>query len=488
MCIVTGHETSREAVAAGEPTSPPPTPSVTLVGRMVETWLPMALVAGLFIALARYIATPLGMADTYFHLRFGHEFLTDWTPTHPGFVTTFASREWLPTQWGSEIVMAKFEDWFGIAGVVWLGGTWMIGYALALFVATRRQAPAVAAATVTILALLASGSGLSPRPQVVSYLLMVVVVDAWLRTAADGKARWWLIPLTWGWALIHGMWILGVVTSFVAALGLVLDGRDRSRLRLFLVPLGMAVAAAATPVGPGLYGAVASVGARSRFMLEWGPPNFHHSYELVLAVLLVIVVAVRLRKGPNSWFLTLMVLVCAGWAVYSMRTVPIAAATAAPLAAQSLASLLPENGRSPRQDFRVAGILAAAVLALLPLFSFAYDHRAAEPAWVSQELAAMPSGTPLLSEWAWGSYLMWAYPELDVMMNGYADSFTDEELSDFSDLVALKPGWDAYLASTGVRTALLDPGLPLAYALEHQLGWYVVQRSDSVELLRAPAS
>ena len=40
----------------------------------------------------------------------------------PGSVSTFATADWVPTQWLSEVAMAKTEDWFGLAGVAWLSG------------------------------------------------------------------------------------------------------------------------------------------------------------------------------------------------------------------------------------------------------------------------------------------------------------------------------------------------------------------------------
>ena len=67
-------------------------------------------------------AEPLTNTDTYFHLRFGHAFLDGWSVRHPGSVSTFANRPWVPTQWLSEIVMASTEEWFGLSGLAWLSG------------------------------------------------------------------------------------------------------------------------------------------------------------------------------------------------------------------------------------------------------------------------------------------------------------------------------------------------------------------------------
>src|SRR4051812_25310640 len=56
----------------------------------------LAVVAGALVVLA---AQRLQNTDTYFHLRFGHEFLTGgWSLRDPGSVSTLATAHWVPTQ------------------------------------------------------------------------------------------------------------------------------------------------------------------------------------------------------------------------------------------------------------------------------------------------------------------------------------------------------------------------------------------------------
>ena len=59
--------------------------------------------------MVRVAALPLSNTDTYFHLRFGSEFLHGWSLCHPGSVSSFAT-SWLPTQWLPEVVMARTEQ------------------------------------------------------------------------------------------------------------------------------------------------------------------------------------------------------------------------------------------------------------------------------------------------------------------------------------------------------------------------------------------
>src|ERR1700744_5113425 len=87
--------------------------------RRARAAFPWLVGIGVLVSLVVNTASPLTNTDTYFHLRFGHEFLHGWSLRHPGSVSTFATSDWVPTQWLSEVVMARTEDWFGLAGVAW---------------------------------------------------------------------------------------------------------------------------------------------------------------------------------------------------------------------------------------------------------------------------------------------------------------------------------------------------------------------------------
>ena len=194
-----------------------------------------------------------------------------------------------------------------------------------------------------MLTLFACTPGMSMRPQQISYLLVVVTVSTWLRRARERPHAWLLVPLTWVWTMCHGMWPVGIVIGVVAVVGLALDG-GRSRgpcAKLLAVPVLSAVASLLTPVGPGLFSAVLQVNSRSEYFYEWAPADFTRPYTSCSS-----------DSSPSPWSpasgvgvpwfdLALIGLACL-WALYSLRTVPVAACMAAPLAA---AALQPGIGR-----------------------------------------------------------------------------------------------------------------------------------------------
>src|SRR5262245_19979237 len=384
------------------------------------------VLAGVCLALARRASLPLHNYDTYFHLRFGHELLTGhWSLRHPGSVTTFGTADWVPTQWLPEVVMAQTEDWFGLAGVAWLSGLLFLSLAATIYWACRREAEPLVAALVVALTLVACTPGMSMRPQQISYILVAVTTAAWLQARRTGRAPWFLVPVTWVWTMSHGMWPVGIVIGLVAVAGLTLD-RTHPRgvlLRMLAVPVLSAAVSLLTPVGPGLFPAVLQVSSRAQYFYEWGPPDFTEFYAVVLLAILALAIVPRLRRGERvPWFDIALITLAALWAVYSLRTVPVSACMAAPLAA---AALQPALGGRPRvvRTERVL-VLAGYVVALAGL-ALVVPHTADEPvetpAWVDGALGDLPPGTVVLDDTGFGGYLMWRFPQLDLVMNGYGD-------------------------------------------------------------------
>jgi hypothetical protein len=463
-------------------------PSILTVLRYV---IPTLIVLGGFAVLTNHAKDPLANTDTYFHLRFGHEFLTGaWSLQHPGSVTTFGTADWVPTQWLPQVVMAQIEEWFGLAGVAWLSGLMYLALAYTIWSVARRYASPIAAAPVTVVAILAASPGLSMRPQVLSYLFILLTTAAWLDTRRDGKARWWLVPLAWVWAMTHGMWPVGIIIGLVALVGLALDRSVARRqwLRLAAIPLGSIVVSALTPVGPRLFAAVLEVNSRGQYFAEWQPPDFRTGNAICVLILLGVVV-LRLARSTSvyAWTDLLLLGLAGGWALYTNRTVMVAAVMLVPFAAMAvqaaLRDLLPVS-RLERSAVLLGGLACLTVLALL-VPRTADQPPDTYPEWLSA-LDEMPAGTVILNDWGQGGYFMWRWPELEFVMNGYGDIFTDNEIARNYQLDATNSGWLRTVEQTGAHYALLKPGSKLTYGLDELEGWQVLHRSADLVLLEAP--
>ena len=94
--------------------------------------------------------------------------------------------------------------------------------------------------------------------------------------------------------------------------------------------------------------------------------------------------------------------------------------------------------------------------------------------------------TAPVDETAFGGYLMWRFPQLDLVIHGYGDTFTDAELERNADLDGARSGWRELLRGTGAQYAVLPPGSPLAYDLRQIEHWRVLEHSADLQLLQAP--
>lgn len=459
-----------------------------MVSRAARVWVPTLLLLGVLVALVRLASRPLSNPDTYFHLRFGQEFLDGWSLRDPGSVSSFATRDWLPTQWLPQVLMAWAEERGGLAAVAWISGLQFVLLALVLTWVCRQHADLVVTAVVVPVTVAACFPALSMRPQVLSYAFMAVAVHLWWRASTTGARAWWLVPLTWFWAMWHGMWPFVLVVGAVGVVACVAHRRpDLAEMRRHVSVLaGCALAAAVTPVGPGLYAAVLTVAGRGRFFSEWGEPDFTSAQGAAVVLLGASGLLVFLRRGTD-WPTALMLGLGLGLALYSTRTLPLAAVTLMPVAAAAFQSLI---GSAPTPiGRRAAGVGLASALLGLAILALVVPRTADEAPvraeWVDDELDALPPGTVVLNDWGDGGYVMWAHPQLDLVMHGYGDTFTTDELERNSDILELQRGWQQLVRETGAQVAFLRTDHPLTAALEDE-DWTVVETSDDVELLRAP--
>ena len=290
---------------------------------------------------------------------------------------------------------------------------------MTFWVIARRWSTPLVSAVIVATALMASSLGLSMRPQVISYLLVAVTTAAWLRTREDGRVRWWLVPVTWVWAMCHGMWPVGIVIGVVAVVAIAADRAvpRRRLLALAAVPVGCAVAAALTPVGPRLYPAVLLVGGRGQYFGEWKPLDFTSVVGGALLVLIAAVAVRMVRRGSvSSWTDIAFVGLTVGWALYSTRTVAVAAAMLVPITAH-VYSGWPRPASPPgRRETGAVLALAAAFLAVLAVaVPRTADEPPDEPSWASA-VDDLPAGTVVLNDWGQGGWMIWRWPELDFVM------------------------------------------------------------------------
>lgn len=420
----------------------------------------------------------------------GHMFLEGDSIRHPGPISHFATVDWRPRDWISQIVMATFDNVFGLAGVAWLFGLTTVTLAVALFWTSRRFVSFTAAAIISSLGLIGASASLTERPQVVSFILIVVTVGALLRTASDLRPRWWLAPMTGVWACMHGLWFLSPALQGAVLVGLALDHRLDWRIarHLGLLAVASLVAVAITPNG--FFALTHPIGdpahrGAGKYIQEFGRPELWSPAVLAVLLMLIAVAVVHVRRGTTTWVNGLLVLSAVAISLTAARSVAIGAMIAAPLVAAAIAS---REGKPVRAERIGVPVVAASSLVAL---AFVVPHTAAKPASslptaFDDRIRALPQGAVLFNDLRDGGYLMWRHPEVSIVGDGLTDQYSPSWVRGWFGALENEPGWEQFVSETGAGFALLETEKPIVTSLRSH-GWTVVAESGGRSLLRKPA-
>ncbi len=333
-----------------------------------------------------------------------------------------------------------------------------------------------------------------------------------------------MIPLFALWANLHGGFLYGLSVLAAVVVGdrlemLAASGPDRDIWKGALIRhaamLGVAVLASMlTPSGPGLYAHTVAY-LRDTYLVditqEYWSPNFHQIPFALVVIDLVVIAIALLPRRPRFPTVTLIALNL-GFSLMAGRNLPLFAIVVLPLVAAEVQRAFadrvpawasrwvrPAAGRSGRLllAWPLAAVVAMFYLARsvdraaakrgdLPapkheLFPTTFDTKVFPVRAVRAARAAGLAGR-LFSEFTWGGYILYAWPEQRVFIDGQTDFYGDSLTKEFMAMRDLKPGWRAKLAAWKIDLALLPTPFQLADALAHEPGWRPVY-CDSTAVL-----
>ncbi len=398
---------------------------------------------------------------------------------------------WILNQWLPEVLMHWAHAACGLPGVAWLLclGSLLVG--VAVYAACRRRSTALVSAVVLAVTFAALSGSLSPRPQLVTFALAAVTMSTWLLTREDGRARWWLVPLTWLWACSHGMWFIGPVLGGVVVVGMLLERRlsIAEGARLAMVPVLSVAVAALTPVGPRLFSSPLQVSGVTGMISEWQPPGLTDPGLLAALLLVAVVIVDQVVRGREEWTVALLAVLALVLAVTWSRTVGLAAVMLAPLAALALQRLTREEGSAVPRRERVAVLLSSGLS--LVLAAVLAPVAAASPRIGPNELDAaldrLPTGTVVCNDQSDGGWLMLRHPGLRPTMDTRVELYSMERIKAYLDFVAAEPGWQDYADQVGCTYAALPVHAPVVAAMRASGSWVLVEQAGGYVLLRGRA-
>lgn len=435
---------------------------------------------------------------------------------HDPFSYTRPGAPLVPYEWLSEVLFALAHRAAGLAGVaVFSAVIFAASVALVVRFLLRRRVEPFLAYSVGLAAAALASAHLLARPHLFTMLGAVLLLE---RLDTDTPRPLWPVALLFLlWANLHGGFLFGLllIAAYVAGDALELVAaraamrRDekgaagdaaewRRQLASHGAMLGVAAAAACiNPAGPRLYAHVVGYLGDTYLVgitTEYVSVNFHTMLgRLFLLALLALVVALACAPRRPTYPRLLLLLGVLACALHSQRNVPLFGLTALPVAALHLdptlrarrvpglvrmrATFLAE-GTSPAVG--VWSAVAVAIMAALALHggrigrwqavADGFSPERFPVAAVARARAARLDGR-IFSEFTWGGYLLYAWPEQRVFIDGQTDFYGDSLTRDYVRIASLAPGWRQRLAAWDVSIAILPAGTALAAALAREPGW-----------------
>jgi hypothetical protein len=407
-------------------------------------------------------------------------------------------------EYGSQLLYALAERLGGLPAVAILAGILVaLTYALLTrFLLSRGVEPLLASLTVAMAVVLGIGHW-SARPHLFSFVAVVLLLDG-----LEGGWRKPVVPtalLFLIWANLHGGFVYGWIligVYLVGSVGEVVWGNEdekavwRFRLKQYSVMLGLALAATLiNPHGLGLHRHLVQFFGTPYLMdntAEFVSPNFHESGpKMFLALLVASVIALSIYRPRPAIPRLLLICASVAFALMSVRNIPLFGLTALPILALHLDPLwrrIPDP-RGVRARFEVmaritstlpwviVSIILLVLLAMsrgrvgsLQLIRDRFDATVFPTEAVAEARSHRLEG-PLFSEFAWGGYLVYAWPEQKIFIDGGTDFFGEEIFREYVRIKQMSPGWRALLDQRRISLMLLERERPFTYEVARDGSW-----------------
>jgi hypothetical protein len=432
--------------------------------------------------------------DMWWHLKLGE---TIWTthaiPTTDLFSYTTHHHAYIAHEWLSQLLIYSAYRLGGYSGLMlWLccfsSAILIAGYALCSLYSGNAKVAFLGAMAIWFF----STIGLSIRPQMIGYLLLIVELII-INLGRTRDPRWFfaLTVLFALWVNLHGSFFLGIAVAgiflfsswFEFEMGALIAVRWEPHARRMLAwALGLSVAALfVNPVGVKLVLYPLGIMLHSPINLgsieEWQPLQFGDERGLAfLGLLGCIALLVILLRSELMWHELLLLAMGAWLAASHQRLLFAFGIFAAPVLSRLLAGSWESYDAAQDRPWPNAVLMAAAVLVAYWSFSsrrnLAAQVAEKSPVAAVEFIKAHHLAGPMLNEYVYGGYLIWAAPEYPVFVDGRTDIFEwTGVLGEYGAWVQLESPPNALLDKYGINFCLLRRDSRMTIILPLLRGW-----------------
>ena len=467
---------------------------------------PIAVVFLLWLIAALLIHQPLFLnsdGDPARHIRHGLWILEQGSLIRADpFSFTRLGEPFVGFEYGSQVLFGLMHRAAGLAGVVALSLILVaLTPALVAWFLLKKGVDPLLAMFGAILSGIVAQIHFVARPHLFTFLFTLILLY-WLER--DRRPPWWAFGFLFVvWVNLHGGVVFGLVLVGLYLLAALVKtplprARETALAETKSLGLILVVGGAALFLTP--YGTALPFHLMDFFgepflrenTAEFRSPNFHKTIIkpfLVVLLAMMALLAKSRRPLPLRWLLVILATV--GFALMAGRNIALFGLTALPL---FLLHMDPVWRRMPdwrglREGFgrgalvaRSGGwiLLASGTIGALALNGGrAFGVQVLEdqfdpeifPVAIVQEARAEGVEGRLFHEFTWGGWLLYAWPEQRVFIDGGTDFYGKGIFSTYIDVRELAPGWRDLLEAHSIDHVLFPVDAPLVHELVREPGW-----------------
>jgi hypothetical protein len=448
--------------------------------------------------------------DYFWHLKTGEYILTHAAlPSGDIFSYTKIGSPWILHEWLFEVVVYAFFKWMGTFGVKLLTASLAMAAIIIAYKLLKRIAfsPTIAL-TLLIAAFIPLVIGISPRPQLVTYMFFISFLSILINYKYfQTSGRLLALPLIMiVWVNAHAGYMLGLILvgMFVVCewanywISINRSGEERSKLILLTkIAILTLLMSAINPwfISHWLYPFQVMGSESTQMISEWQSPNFHDEWSSRAYLTLVLVFFVssiyKARKPDLTELLIPIVLITLG--LFSIRNIPLATLTLITFTAKAISQeqvvwifgIWQRSGLSRIYKISIGGgkqlggseillnwfLLITITFGLYFWYPIYHLKNDKADKWLPVRATDFVENSRIsgrmFNTYHFGGYLIYRlYPKQHVFIDGRADMYGDSFFKDYINIINVGPGWKAAFDKYKIDYVITGKNEPLNQLLQ----------------------